>query len=231
MPNYKNDILIDIIERILPPGLEAWQSVTALYQRKSGETTLRHGEDLRDNWNKKLCNRMQMPTGKPVAQRDRIFRCIAIERRIQDEANAAILGVDSSESSHRRDDGSSFCSDTDIVVAGRGGGNATANVAMEDGVPPIYDIEFNHGKQGDKNAGGDEMKEDEEVAAANAAVVEGGGHPTSAAVSSSSVGGDGQRGGAAGKIKEAGAPPRRSLSSMSNITGTGNQRTKNKKFN
>ncbi len=132
------------------------------------------------------------------------------------------------ESSHRRDDGSSFCSDADIVVAGRGGGNATANVAVEDGVPPIYDIEFNCGEQSDNDPGEDETKEAKEVVAAfaNAAVVEGGGHPTSPA---SSVSGDVQRGGVAGRIKEAGAPPRRSPSSMSNITGLGVSRQKTKK--
>ncbi len=80
------------------------------------------------------------------------------------------------ESSHRRDDGSSFCSDADIVVAGQGGGNATANVAVEDGVPPNYDIEFNRNEQRDNDHSGDEMKEEKEVAAAfaNAAIVEGG---------------------------------------------------------
>jgi hypothetical protein len=68
VPNYKNDILIDIVKSILPQGLEAWLLVAAMYQHKSGETTLCCGEDLCNNWNKKLCNRMQKPTGKPGAQ-------------------------------------------------------------------------------------------------------------------------------------------------------------------
>ena len=93
-PNYKNDILIEIVERYLPQGLEAWREVALEYQREANESTLRRGEDLRDNWNKKLCNRMQKPTGKPGAKTDRIYRCIAIERRIQDAANVAILGID-----------------------------------------------------------------------------------------------------------------------------------------
>ena len=83
----------------------------------------------------------------------------------------------------------------------------------------------------DNDPGGDETKEVEEVVAAfaNAAIVESGGHPTNAAVSLSSVSGDVRRRGAAGRIKEAGAPPRRSPSSMSNITGVGvsGQKTKN----
>ncbi len=107
----KTTILIEIVERYLPQGLEAWNAVFLQYQRESNELHLRRGEDLRDNWNKKLCNRMQKPTGKPGANTDRIFRCIAIERRIQDEAAAAILGADLAESAHSRDDGDSALSD------------------------------------------------------------------------------------------------------------------------
>jgi hypothetical protein len=87
IPKYKNYILMDIVERLLPQGLEAWRGVAADYQRESNEGTLCQGEDLCDNWTRKLCNRMQKPTGKPGALTDRIFCCLAIERRIQDEAN------------------------------------------------------------------------------------------------------------------------------------------------
>ena len=58
-PNYRNDILIDIVERLLPHGLEAWRQVALEYQSGSAEANLHRGEDLCDNWNKKLCNRMQ----------------------------------------------------------------------------------------------------------------------------------------------------------------------------
>jgi hypothetical protein len=111
VPNYKNDILIEVVELYLPQGLEAWRVVALAYQRESMETVLRRGEDLRDNWNRKLCNRMQKPTGKPGVNTDRIFRCIEIERRIQEEAATAILGAESAESAHSRDDGESALSD------------------------------------------------------------------------------------------------------------------------
>jgi hypothetical protein len=75
-PNYRNDILIGIVELYLPQDLEAWREVAVAYQRESMEATLRWGEDLRDKWNRKLCNRMHKPTGKPGALTDRIFRCI-----------------------------------------------------------------------------------------------------------------------------------------------------------
>ena len=34
-PNYKNDILIEIVERYLPQGLEAWNAVAVQYQIES----------------------------------------------------------------------------------------------------------------------------------------------------------------------------------------------------
>ena len=172
IPNYKNDILIDIVERLLPQGLEAWREVAAVYQRESNEGTLRRGEDLRDNWNRKLCNRMQKLTGKPGALTDRIFRCLAIERRIQDEANAAIFGADSAESSHGRDDGSTSIlsnessNNNNVPAAARGDGvdvYAASNRGKEGsgGGHPVDNIQFDNG-------GGDDFGDvDEEVAAAN----------------------------------------------------------------
>ena len=109
---------------------------------------------------------MQKPTGKPGALTDRIFRCIAIERCTQDAANAAILGVDSAESSHARDDGSndSFLDNND--AAGCDGDD-------DEGRSPFSYIEFNNG--------GEDGGEDEEVAAANSqsgsSVVDDVGHP------------------------------------------------------
>jgi hypothetical protein len=78
------------------------------------EATLCRAEDLWDNWNRKLCNRMQKLTGKPSAISDRILQCIEIERCIQDKANAAILGVDSAESGHSCNDGDSALSDVGV---------------------------------------------------------------------------------------------------------------------
>ena len=54
---------------------------------------------------------MQKPTGKPGVLSDRIYRCIAIECRIQDEADAAILGADLAESGHSRNDGDNALSE------------------------------------------------------------------------------------------------------------------------
>ena len=98
--NYKNDVLIPIIERLLPQGTEGWRQVATAYHSASRESDVRDAEALRDNWVKKLCNNFKKPTGRTGENGDRIARCIAIERRIQDAANAAILGVSSAESDH-----------------------------------------------------------------------------------------------------------------------------------
>jgi hypothetical protein len=134
------------------------------------------GEDLRDNWNRKLCNCMQKPTGKHGAITDRIFHCIMIKRRIQDEANAAILGVNSADSGHSGNDGLSF-------LDYKGGGDDPAHHG-KDG-PPVDDIEFNSGR-GDE--AGEEAEDAEVVAATNYADVPGtvvGGRPCPQSLGSS----------------------------------------------
>ena len=118
IPNYCSDILINIVKEQLPQGLEAWRNVACLYQSASNENELRRGEDIRDNWVRKLCNNFKKPTGKPGDLTDRIYRCLAIERRIQRKASAAILGASSGESSNENDHGSK---DSDNFSFGGGG--------------------------------------------------------------------------------------------------------------
>ncbi len=47
--NYQNNLLIDIVVRLLPQGLEGWREVDVEYQRGSNEANLCRGEDVRDN--------------------------------------------------------------------------------------------------------------------------------------------------------------------------------------
>ncbi len=93
VPNYRNDIPIDIVEQQLPQGAEAWRNVALLYQNASNRRDLCRGEDICDNWVRKLCNNFKKPTGRPCDNSDQIFRCLKIERQIQRKANEAILGV------------------------------------------------------------------------------------------------------------------------------------------
>ena len=37
VPNYRNDIIINIVEEYLPQGLEAWRGVALVYQQESME--------------------------------------------------------------------------------------------------------------------------------------------------------------------------------------------------
>jgi hypothetical protein len=223
--NYQNNVLIAIVERLLPQGLEGWREVALEYQRQTGEAVLRRGEDVRENWVKKLCKNMKKPTGKPGDLLDRHFRCLAIERRIQDRANAAILGVRSAESSHRSDDGSKESYDDDDDV----GAVAAAGVGSVGGPPA--DIHFD-------NPGIEDDLVNDEVAAAsnagelNAAVARGEDAardrpqslPLLNRASSAASAAASQRGGSS----RSSAAPRRSPSSfVTESGGEGGQKSKN----
>jgi hypothetical protein len=81
-----------------------------------------------------LCNNFKQPTGKPGNTTDRIYCCLAIERRIQRKASAAILGASSGKSSNEDDQGSK--DSDDFSFGGRGAYDdevAAANVLMNDG--------------------------------------------------------------------------------------------------
>ncbi len=118
--NYRNDILINIVEQQLPQGLEAWRNVASLYQNASNENELHRGDDIRDNWVRKLCNNFKKPTGKPGDLTDRIYCCLAIERRIQRRVSAAILGASSGESENENDLGSKDSDDfSEKVTVGK----------------------------------------------------------------------------------------------------------------
>ena len=158
VPNYRNDLLIDIIEENLPEGLEAWRMVAFAYQNALNQVNLWRVEDIRDNWVRKLCNNFKKPTGKPDELHDHIFCCISIERHIQDAANAAILGVSSAQSSHSADDDKSVLSkideDNTAVVAGGGMGLREDSAAGNEG-----SIQ--------SSVGGDNKDDEKEVARAN----------------------------------------------------------------
>jgi len=91
--NYKNKILIDIVEKMLPNGSYGWNGVALAYHEASQEEALRDGSDVKNHWVKKLCNSMKKPTGKTGEPGDRIIRCIEIERRIMDRTHSGLLGL------------------------------------------------------------------------------------------------------------------------------------------
>jgi hypothetical protein len=65
-PNYKNGLLITIINEIKPNGALQWQMVADIYHKRSGEVTAGNPDDIKKHWNNTLCNKLNKPTGKKV---------------------------------------------------------------------------------------------------------------------------------------------------------------------
>ena len=63
LSNYKNGILLDVIEQLMPKGQVGWQAVADRYQIVSGETIARAYDDIRRHFIEKLCNNFKKPTG------------------------------------------------------------------------------------------------------------------------------------------------------------------------
>ncbi len=80
--NYKNNILINIINELLPNGEVAWEAVCTAYFTQSKEEALRNTTDGRKHWIKNLCNNMQKPTGRTGENGDQIHRCMLIGKKL-----------------------------------------------------------------------------------------------------------------------------------------------------
>ena len=48
--NYKNDVLIDIIEEILPNGELGWEAIAIAYQAKTNEESLQDTTNVKKHW-------------------------------------------------------------------------------------------------------------------------------------------------------------------------------------
>ncbi len=46
-PNYKNEILISIVEEILPTGAVMWNNIAAIYHARSFEVKARDPDDIK----------------------------------------------------------------------------------------------------------------------------------------------------------------------------------------
>ena len=155
--NYKNEMLINIISEILPNGEYGWQAVSFAYHEQSKEDQARNTDDLKRHWIKTLCNGMKKPTGKPGGPKDRIHRCISIEKKILNKTHSGMLGLSSSDGEDDEEDDapSRGGMDDDLfgeeaeIVGGGGvnesfesaqdefdGGNTDAAVARGDLPPP-----------------------------------------------------------------------------------------------
>jgi hypothetical protein len=64
VPNYKKDVLMNIIADILPTGALAWQRVAERYRISSSENIDRDPADIKIFFIQKLCNNNKKPTGE-----------------------------------------------------------------------------------------------------------------------------------------------------------------------
>jgi hypothetical protein len=160
--NYKNNILINIIEEELPRGSKGWENVATLYQFLSKEVDHQDVKDTKLHWVKKLRNNYKKPTGTMGEPGNCINKCIEIANAIDAKNKAGLLGASTGEDKHKEEDyASSRMEDISFgdreeddesigevignvvavegggvnAVAVEGGGGATTAVNAEDGVP------------------------------------------------------------------------------------------------
>jgi hypothetical protein len=98
VPNYKNDLLINCIEAILPDGAMQLQLVASRYKEVSGEAEFRDAHDLKRQFttNKNLCDNGKKVTGS-AAPKPMTARCQAIWLRILAKSSAKNCGGSNSD--------------------------------------------------------------------------------------------------------------------------------------
>lgn len=103
--NYRNDLLIGVIDAIKPTGSESWKQVAVLYQDASKEAETRDFEDIKRYWTQKLCNGFKKPTGRTGASdADQIHRCQAIHHKILESTASTMCGFEDDDENHDESD-------------------------------------------------------------------------------------------------------------------------------
>ncbi len=95
--NYKNKVLINLVEEILPNSELGWEAIAIAYQGNSNEETQQDTTNVKKQWMKNLCNSMKKPTGRMVDNGDRICWCIVIKKRIMKKTHSGFLELSSDE--------------------------------------------------------------------------------------------------------------------------------------
>ncbi len=136
--NYKNKVLIKIINELLPNGEVAWEAVCTTYFNQSKEKALHNTMDVRKHWIKNLCNNMQKPTGRMGKNSDRIHRCMLIEKIIMKKTHSGMIGLSS---------------DSDILSCNDGdenlGGGAAEGAGRND-VLDALDLDLEYDNEGNQ---------------------------------------------------------------------------------
>ena len=140
MPNYKNDLLINVIEAILPDGAIQWKLVATRYKEVSGEVEERDSHDIKRHFatNKNLCDNGRKVTGS-AAPKPSVARCQEIWRKILKKSSATNCGGGSPSDgeSSDSDSGSEFNGSYDDNV-----GESASSYVEETAYNP-YDDEDN----------------------------------------------------------------------------------------
>ena len=102
VPNYQNDVLINVIEAVLPDGPLQWSIVAQRYQEASGEREIRDGHDIKRHFttHKNLCNNGKKVTGSS-APKPQVARCQYIWHKILRKSSASNCGGGDSEDDMR----------------------------------------------------------------------------------------------------------------------------------
>jgi len=105
-PNYKNELLLNVVELVLPSGAEQWKIVAQRYQQSSGEAFLRFYDDVRIHFNEKLCKKNQRQTriNNKSAPLPYVARAQEIQRKILINEAAMNLGADNENDEDDDDD-------------------------------------------------------------------------------------------------------------------------------
>jgi hypothetical protein len=91
--NYKNALLIRIIDQVLPNGELGWQAVATAYKEAAGEDTVQNSDNIKKHWIRNCCNGMKKPTRQPGGKNGSIHKCIGIEKLIMEKTNSRVYGL------------------------------------------------------------------------------------------------------------------------------------------
>ena len=133
VPNYKNELLINVVEAVLPNGANLWAILAKRYQEVSGEANIREPQDIRRHFqtHRGLCNNGRKVTGSSAPQLS-VARCQSIWRKILAKSAAQNAGGKDTDASDSDDTDSG--SDTDV------GGILNGSVNDDSGRPNIKNL-------------------------------------------------------------------------------------------
>lgn len=105
VPNYKNELLINVVEAVLPDGALQWGIVAQRYKESSGEKELRDTHDIKRHFtiHKNMCDNGKKVTGS-AAPKPQVARCQAIWEKILRKSAASNCGGGSSSDDDNSDD-------------------------------------------------------------------------------------------------------------------------------